>query len=51
MLNAQSPVHYKAFAFILSPHTFWVRQVLTLDIYVAQKEEVVAWRWREDVEF
>jgi hypothetical protein len=39
MLNAHSPVHYKAFAFILSS-TCWVRQVLTLAINnVAQKEE------------
>jgi hypothetical protein len=40
MLNAYSPVHYKAFAFILFPHTCLVRQVLTLAINnVAQKEE------------
>jgi hypothetical protein len=39
MLNTFSPVHYKAFAFILF-HTCWVRQVLTLSINnVAQKEE------------
>jgi hypothetical protein len=49
MLNAYSPVHYKAFAFISFFHTCWVRQVLTPAINnVAQKEEATM-EFAEDV--